>query len=700
MTAVRLPTPRPFGPAALCLLMIGLVSLAACSNTNRGVTGSVGVGNGVALLTAGDVTQLYIGQTLPITAAVTIDPNNQGVTWSIQPADGSAGTLTQITPTSVVLVAPTTATGAVGATITATANVNTIYTSSVTVITNGTPRPNAVSLFPANLNVGYAASFTVSGGVPPFTWTTVPGTGALPPGITQLGSTSGLDTISGTPTALGTFSNIVLQATDANNTVVQFQPVTIVVNPTDTCVLTGTYALMASGFRGGGGMTHVANITIDVNGHLTGEQDYKDGHRTTVNEQLQSTSNCINRQTNSGQITLNGPSGTLLYNVSTTPPDANGIVQSARIQLIGSGDDTGSGLLSRVDPTALTTAPPTGSYAFGLLGVQKQEPVGVHFATAGAFATDSTGAISSGSIDSNNPTAALSAAALSGSFLAPDASGRGTATLTASGQSSQYVYYIVRANKMLVMNIDPQTATSPRATGFITPQVGNVNGSSFDATALASPSILSLWGAIVGAEPITSQAMGRLSGGNGTTLSALLDVTDQQTAVIADLTQPLVNQPYTVAANGRGTVTLNNGTENLSLVFYLDGASDGYVVQQNAPDGVGGLLEAQYPMPVTGGFPPSFDGYFVGGTQFAMAPGPITLNPLATIAFGSLTSNFTNGTFYIDPNTGRGLGTLTQTGVGVQPAALYIVSPTKIDVLRFGTRGVDGNIDWMIQDIQ
>jgi hypothetical protein len=700
LTAVRLRKPQALGRAAICLLLIGLVSLAACSNTNRAVTGSVGVGNGVALLTAGDLTTLYVGQTLQITAAVTNDPGNRGVTWSVQPNNGSAGTLTQITPTSVVLVAPSTVTGQVGATITATANVNSVYASSVTIITNGTPVPNPVQLFPANVNVAYAASFTVSGGVPPFTWALDASSGPLPPGIALLGSTTGLDTISGTPTTANTYPGIVLVATDANSVVARFPAVTLTVNAQNTCVLQGTYALMASGFRGGGGMTHVAHIVINSTGQITGEQDYKDGHRTTLHEQLLSTSNCINRQTNSGQITLNAPSGALLYNVSTTPTDANGVTQSARLQLVGSGDDTASGLLSNVDPSAISAAPPTGSFAFGLLGVEKQEPVGVHFATAGQFTTDSSGTISTGSIDSNNPAAALNAASLTGTLSAPDSSGRGTASLTALGQTSQYVYYIVRANKMLLMNIDLQTATSPRASGFMTPQVGNVSANSFDATALASPSILSLWGAIVGMEPITSQAMGRLSGGNGSTLSALLDLSDQQTTVIADLTQPLTNQPYTVAANGRGTLTLNNGTQNLNLVFYLDGASDGYVVQQNTTDGSGGLLEAQYPMPATGGFPSSLPGYFVGGTQFAMAAGPITLNPLATLAFGSLSSNFTNATFYIDPGSGRGLGTLTQTGVGVQPAALYIVSPTKIDVLRFGTRGVDGNIDWLIQDVQ
>jgi hypothetical protein len=696
LTVARSSKPRGLRAAATCLLLIGLTTLAACSNSNRGVTGSVGVGNGVALLTAGDITTLLVGQSLQITASVTNDVNNQGVTWGLQQNGGTAqGTLIDQTATTATFVAPTSSfPGETSATITATAKANSLYSSSVTLVTTGTAQATLVQLFPANVNVGYAASFTVSGGLQPFTWILDSSGGTLPPGITLLGSTTGLDSISGIPTTQGTYSFIV-DASDSSAPAVTVQfPVTLVVNAEDTCVVQGAYTLMASGFRGGGGMTHVANITVDANGNITGEQDYKDGHRTTTGEVLTTNSNCINRQTNSGQITLNAPSGALLYNLSTTPPDANGHIQSARLQLVGSGDDTASGLMAMVDPSAITAAPPTGNFAFGQLGVEQQEPVGVHFASAGSFTTDATGTISTGSIDSNN-TPGLTAAPLTGSLGAPDTYGRGTANFTYGGQASAFVYYIVNANKMYLMNIDPQTATSPRSTGFMTSQVGDVGGNSFDNNALSSTAVLSLWGAISGMEPITSQTMGLLSVANGT-LNATLDITDQNTELIS---QPFTAQSPTITPNGRGMVTLSNGTSTYVLVFYLDGISNGYLVQQNATDGSGGLLEAQYPMPAAG-FPTSLNGYLVGGTQFAMAPGPITLNPLATLAFGNLTSNFTNATFYIDTTTGRGLGTLTQTGVGVQPAALYIVSPTKLDILRFSTRGVDGNIDWLIQDIE
>jgi hypothetical protein len=304
----------------------------------------------------------------------------------------------------------------------------------------------------------------------------------------------------------------------------------------------------------------------------------------------------------------------------------------------------------------------------------------------------------------------LTAAPLTGTLSVPDAAGRGTADFTFGSQTSTFAYYIINANKFYLINIDAQSATSPRSTGFMTPQVGNVAGTPFDNNALATPSVMSLWGEISGIEPITDQTLGLLSGSVPTagsastgTVNGILDITDR---TIDYVQQAFTAQPYEVDASGsgRGTLTLSNGTSSYSLVFYLDGISNGYLVQLNTGsaitngDGGGGLLEAQYPMP-QGGFPTSFPGYFVGGTQFPMAPGPITINPLASLSFGALSSNFTNAQFYVNQATGVGLGTLTQSGIGEQPASLYIVSPTKLEVLRFSTRAVDGNIDWLVQNI-
>ena len=132
-------------------------------------------------------------------------------------------------------------------------------------------------------------------------------------------------------------------------------------------------------------------------------------------------------------------------------------------------------------------------------------------------------------------------------------------------------------------------------------------------------------------------------------------------------------------------------------MFYLDGIADGYVVEIGSPAGNGGLLEAQY-MPAGGVFLDTLQGIFVGGTQFAQVPGPIVLIPGLTLNFGLLSSTYSSGQFGVDSTIGRGFGTLTLSGVASTPAVLYEVSPTKIDVMSFGTIQVDGATLWLIRE--
>ncbi|MGA2860734.1 MAG: putative Ig domain-containing protein [Steroidobacteraceae bacterium] len=667
------------------------LTLVACSNnSNRGVTGNIGVGTGVALSTPGSVTEIQVATTLVVSASVTADVNNSGVIWSLS----GVGTLTDITPTSATFNAPASATGAVDATVTATSVVNAATVASVTLIVLGTPVMNPTQLFPANVNVPYSAAITIAGGEVNFTWVLAAGSAALPPGITLAGSTTGVTAIAGTPTTTGSYT-FTVQATDALGRVVS-QAITMTVLPQDTCLLQGQFAYLFAGFRGGGPATDAGSITIDASGNITGEHDYKDGHRTTTHEILTSGA-CINRQTNSGQVTLNAPSGSLLYNFSVTPPDSQGNINSARLQLVGSGADSGSGQLARLDTTAISAAPPTGNFAFGLLTVAKQEPVTVHTGSAGRFTTDSTGNISAGLTDSN-ATPALSGATLGGALSAPDSNGRGTASFTVGSNTSTLVYYIVNAAKMYLEDMD-STVGSPRSTGFLTAQTGDAADGSFDDGALAnSPSIISLWGAFgSGTDPISVMSLGRLYNGNATagTLDAVLDTSDQATDTAGVV---YTAQSYAVDSSGRGTLLLSNpGATTRNFVVYLDGVADGYVVETGSGSGNAGLLEAQY-TPSGGVYPDTLPGLFVGGTQYAQTPGPITLTPEIGLNFGMLSSNYTSGQFAIDATMGRGFGSLTQTGLSPTDAALYIVSPTKIDVMTFGTIRVDGSILWLIQN--
>jgi putative Ig domain-containing protein len=671
-------------------LGVALAAVACSNNANRGVTSTVGVDTGVALSTAGSVTSLLAGDTLGLGATVENPSNNAGVTWTLS----GVGTLTAVTSTTATYNAPpdTQVTGSQTALITATAVANPAQLASVALIVFGTPEIDPVTMFPANVAIGYAASVSAAGGDAPFTWVLLSGT--LPPGLALNGSTSSSTAIEGTPTTAGTYS-FTLQATDSLSRVATVA-LSMVVNSQAACVITGRYTFLSTGFRGGSPATHTGAVTISSAGTVTGEQDYKDGHRTTSAETLTS-GTCITRQTNSGVLTLNAPSGQLVYNFSATPPDTSGVIHSAELQLISSGSDSGSGQLVLQDATAITAAAPSGDFAFGLFGIDPSEN---HFGTAGRF-TSTAGILSAGVMDSN-AASALTNAPMTGTISAPDANGRGTLTLMSGSQTTTLAYYLVNAGKMFMIDID-STASSPstRMAGQMTAQVGNAGASTFDDGALGSPSVLSLFGAVTGPEPVTVMALGRLSNANTTagTVDLVLDTSDQ---LIATALVPYNGQSYAVATNGRGTLSLANTTSVRSFAMYFDAIANGYILEMGSPAGSVGLLEAQfqgpYPSPPPSGiFPPTLPNAFVSSTAFPQAPGPITLESMLYLNFDSLSSDFLNGTFAIDSTTGRGLGSVVENGVGTEPAVLYLVSPSKMDLLQWGSRAVDGTIEFMTQ---
>jgi hypothetical protein len=690
----RFPEEKPLTVirCARVLLCLSAVLAAACSNnSNRGITATVGVDTGVALTTAGSATSLLEAATLDLAATVENASDTSGVIWSVT----GVGSLSAETATTATYNAPATVTGASTALITATSKANPTQLASVALIVLGSPQIDPLTLFPANVSVAYQADVSAAGGDAPFTWVVLSGT--LPPGLALSGSTSSLTSIEGTPTTVGTYT-FTLQTTDTLSRVATVA-LSMVVNPQAACVLSGPYTFVFSGFRGGAAATHIGTIQISSTGTITGEQDYKDPHRTTTAETL-SSGTCVNRETNAGVLTLNAPSGQLVYNFAATPPDSTGVIQSVGLQLISSGSDSGSGHMSRQDPAALTGTAPAGEFAFGLIGVDSAE---LHFGTAGRF-TSTAGTLSAGLIDSN-ATSPLSNAPLSGTISAPDANGRGTLTLLSGAQTSTFAYYLVNASKMFMIDIDAtpnSTTATTRMSGQITAQVGDVGLTNFDNSALASPSIFSLFGTAGSTEPIAVTSLARLSNADATagTIDILLDSSSHAIDVGGEI---FTAQSYTVADNGRGTLNMTDTLAARTFAFYLDGTASGYVVEQGSASGSAGLLEAQfqgpYPSPPPSGiFPATLPNAFVSVTAFPQAPGPISLEPLIYLNYDALSSSFLNGSFAIDPTTGRGLGTITQSGVGTTSASIYIVSPSKMDLLRFGTRAIDGTIEFMTQD--
>ena len=89
--------------------------------------------------------------------------------------------------------------------------------NSVTPTSSTAPLTITTTSLPAgHLHKSYSATIQATGGVSPYSWTIT--SGALPPGLTLAASTSTTDTISGTPTRIGTFSFTVTVADSSSTT--------------------------------------------------------------------------------------------------------------------------------------------------------------------------------------------------------------------------------------------------------------------------------------------------------------------------------------------------------------------------------------------------------------------------------------------------------------------------------------------------
>lgn len=668
---VRTPAGRL---ACACLGATLALLLAACGGGSSRAVGSTPVSTtpDVVLTSSTNSTQLQPGKSLVLTATVKTDPSSQGVTWTLT----GIGTLSNITTTAVTYTAP--ATGVVGVStpvIKATSVHDNTKASSATMVVQGTPVITAPVLFPGNVGSAYGAGVSVAGGLAPFTWSQ--GTGTLPPGIT-LGVTSktSITTFSGTPTAAGTYT-FQVKVTDSNTPAnVATVDLTIVVNAAAACLLNGQYALLYTGYQSNAMAVSAASVNVSGTGTVSGYHDFT-STAPPVAETL--TGTCTNRVSNNGTLKLTGTGNSPEYDYAVTTSLSRG-----RIQLQNGGDSaSGTGFFTRQTPADFVQAALAGSFAFGTLGVQAD---GARMGLAGTVTFDVGGLVTDGHADSNgsNP---LTDAVLAGNLGTPDSNtGRGTLTLTATAtsgnQTFHFAYYIVSKDRLLLVTTDQ----APRLAGYMTRQSG-----SFSNASLASPGILSLWGAEAVNAPKSVLELARLSNANAAngTLDLHLDSADK---LAVTLDTAITGATYAVrAADGRTTFSFVNGTATRQFAIYLDGPANGYVVEHSAIAGSAGLLEAQAAGPFTSSVP----GFFVSGTQYPQDVAPMVLLPSVDIANGTLSASNASAFYVLDAATGRALGRINLTGSGNALFVMYEVGPNRLVTFRQGVLNRSGVMDWL-----
>ena len=220
--------------------------------------------------------------------------------------------------------------------------------------------------------------------------------------------------------------------------------------PFSASSLSGMYALSLTGVNSFGFFAYAASFQADGHGNIvSGVEDLNSGSGVFTNVPLNGTYTV--GADGRGVATINSAAAVITLDFV--------MISSNRALVVRfNNNSTASGSLDLQDSSAFSNTTIQGAFAFDLSGVDVR---GNTFATAGNFAPNGSGAITSGIQDLNDSGAVSTNQSLTGSYnVAGNANGRGSVTLVTSVGTLSFVAYVVNANQLKLMEID-STRCSP-----------------------------------------------------------------------------------------------------------------------------------------------------------------------------------------------------------------------------------------------
>jgi len=408
--------------------------------------------------------------------------------------------------------------------------------------------------------------------------------------------------------------------------------------------LTGQYFYQLTGIDTAANFREAGVFTADGNGNIIGgRDDFAEG--TTITSGSSTGSYRISND-GTGVFTISISDGRVLQLALT-------LVSSSKVYLMVTQTfdlANGTGIAEKQDP-AVFAATPSGTFAFRTHTASTAQGPS---ATVGAF-TIASGTVS-GSEDVNR-AGALSFPTFTGSFNAPDTSGRGTGTFTDSANvTSTFIYYVVDADNLRFFSINTGAPGLGRAETQTGAPFANTSLAGSYAFGSSGDTNVSLAGA---------KTVGHFTaGGDGTISAGAFDSVEDGTP----LTNISFTGTYSMAANGRVTVTLNPSTGTIQQIFWMVSPSraflltndpnkveDGTIDLQQTTTFANSTLSGQYAF-VTDGFTTT-DSFDRIGNLKADGSGGLTLNYLLSNPAASLQSVSITGTYAVTGN-GRATGSV------------------------------------------
>lgn len=425
--------------------------------------------------------------------------------------------------------------------------------------------------------------------------------------------------------------------------------------------LNGPFAFSYTGSDAGGFLAVAGSFVADGAGRITsGTQDINSGAAVSTNTAVSGT--YLVRADGRGTITLNSPAGNSTLDF---------VIVAGGHALVTRFDNraTGSGTIDQQTTSAFSNAALAGPFAFTLSGIDSG---GVPLVVGGVFTSDTLGNLTSGLDDSNDNGVVVTNDPMTGS-IPMTATGRGTATLNTSRGALTFAYYVVDANHLKIVG----TNTLPALGGEAFRQTGP-----FSNASVSGPFAFTIAGAdLLNGNPFAAGGV-LTSDGAGNVTSGIEDFNDGGSVTTA---VPFTGT-YAMAANGRGTLTLNTTAGTFSFAIYPSSGgvlaletdnrfpTTGAALQQQTTPFSAGSLQGTYGM--------NFTAAASGGTELdsiaeftsdgvSKLTGIIDINNSGGITFGQSMT----GTFIANAN-GRNAMSL-QTPLGPQSVIVYLANSNR-----------------------
>ena len=440
--------------------------------------------------------------------------------------------------------------------------------------------------------------------------------------------------------------------------------------------LTGQYFYQLTGIDTAANFREAGVFTADGNGNIIGgRDDFAEG--TTITSGSSTGSYRISND-GTGVFTISISDGRVLQLALT-------LVSSSKVYLMVTQTfdlANGAGIAEKQDP-AVFAATPSGTFAFRTHTVSTAQGPS---ATVGAF-TIASGTVS-GSEDVNR-AGALRFPTFTGSFNAPDTSGRGTGTFTDSANvTSTFIYYVVDANNLRFFSTNTGAAGLGRAETQTGAPFANTSLAGGYAFGSSGDTNVSLAGA---------KTVGRFTaGGDGTISAGAFDSVEDGTP----LTNISFTGTYSMVANGRVTVTLNPSTGTIQQIFWMVSPSRAFFLTNDPNKVEDGTVDLQQAITFSnstmkGQFAVLMDGFDpfnlvdrVGTLQWDGA-GNLTLDEFINRSGTTQTPGFIAGTYSV-ASYGRATGVISGLSNNL---VFYLISVSEAYILQNDTgTEIDGVI--------